>query len=266
MKNVFQALARGCNGGCFLGFAVSGIVFLRQESRMTLATDHSQTELEFSYEIPDELKAKLTEMHQKRYGELYESAPPDATPLEDDIREVLELLQQNDPQLGHLRLVWMALILVVVVEPTLKYYHPETTIPDQTIAALTCWLSSPTPLSHSEMNLPDLENLDELVAEIGRSTDKEISNLQTLYETISVYQDALNALDSEQASDALLDILEGCLEGNAIFTGSQRRRDLFDWCLQDVYPSSWRLLKNKHIFHLARFSEAAKIISSCRVR
>jgi len=69
---------------------------------MTLATDRStpssaQPELTFSYEIPDALKAKLTEMHHKTYGELYEPAPPDATPLEEDIAEVLALLQQDDP-------------------------------------------------------------------------------------------------------------------------------------------------------------------------
>ncbi|MEM8641902.1 MAG: hypothetical protein AAGG51_24260 [Cyanobacteria bacterium P01_G01_bin.54] len=215
---------------------------------MTLATDNSQTELEFSYEIPDELKAKLTEMHQKRYGELYESAPPDATPLEDDVREVLALLQQDDPQLGHLRLVWMALILAVVVEPTLKYYHPETTIPDQTIAALTRWLSSPTPLACSEMNLPDLDNLDELVAEIGRSASQEIGSLQTLYEAISVYQDALRVLNLEQALDSVLEISESCLEGYAIFTDSQKRRELFEWYLIDICPSSCNLLSMKKIF------------------
>jgi len=129
----------------------------------------------------------------------------------------------------------MALILAIAVEPTLKYYQPDITIPDQTIETLTRWLSSPTELSLTELNAPDLDNIDELVAEIQRSTSQEIGGLQTLYEAISVYQNALKALDFEQAPDAALEILESCLEGYAIFPGAQGRRELFEWCLLDTF-------------------------------
>ncbi|MFW6358897.1 MAG: hypothetical protein ACOC0N_06755, partial [Chroococcales cyanobacterium] len=37
----------------------------------------------------------------------------------------------------------------------------------------------------------------------------------------------------------LLEILEDCFEGYAIFPGSQGRRDLLNWWLLDVVPAIW---------------------------
>ena len=41
--------------------------------------------------------------------------------------------------------------------------------------------------------------------------------------------------------EALLEILDDCLEGYAIFPGSQGRRDLFNWWLLEVIPAAWCL-------------------------
>jgi hypothetical protein len=57
-------------------------------------------------------------------------------------------------------------------------------------------------------------------------------------------------LDYNQSLESLLDILENCLEGYAIFPGSHGRRELFDWWLLEVVPASWYLMPPSSIYSL----------------
>ncbi|KYC44101.1 hypothetical protein WA1_02885 [Scytonema hofmannii PCC 7110] len=45
--------------------------------------------------------------------------------------------------------------------------------------------------------------------------------------------------NSEQAREALLEILDDCFEGYAIFPGSAGKRDLFNWWVVEVIPAAW---------------------------
>lgn len=185
----------------------------------------------------------------ENYGELYEEDADYTASLEDTLREILGLLQSNDPSLGHLRYVWMALILSLTVQPTLTYYQPDNPLPDYTINRMIVWLIetleeilySPEKLSRITKD----ENRNEIKAIpndfFSCKTTKPIPSLQILLEALDVYQNALKMIDYDQSLEALLEILDDCLEGYAIFPGSQGRRELFDWWLLDVVPASWYL-------------------------
>ncbi|MEG3436466.1 hypothetical protein V0288_04985 [Pannus brasiliensis CCIBt3594] len=60
-------------------------------------------------------------------------------------------------------------------------------------------------------------------------------------EALDVYQNAIKTIEPDRSLEALLEILEDCLEGYAIFPGSRGRRELFNWWLLDVVPASWYL-------------------------
>jgi hypothetical protein len=54
-------------------------------------------------------------------------------------------------------------------------------------------------------------------------------------------QNALRVLDYSQAKKSLIEILDNCLEGYAVFPGSYGKRDLFNWWLMEAVPATWCL-------------------------
>jgi hypothetical protein len=89
----------------------------------------------------------------------------------------------------------------------------------------------------------------------------KIPTFQVLYEALDVYRNAIKALDPNQSLEALLDILDDCLEGYAIFPGSYGRRELFDWWLLDVVPASWYLLAPSSIYSINELAHEKYITS-----
>jgi hypothetical protein len=55
-------------------------------------------------------------------------------------------------------------------------------------------------------------------------------------------------MDYNLAQEAILESLDDCFDGYAIFPGSQHRRDLFNWWLLDVVPATWCLKFPKKIY------------------
>ncbi len=201
------------------------------------------------HNIPASMKVKLTEVWQKSYAELYEPRTNESTSLQDTVEEVLELFQDQDKTLGHLRHVWMALILALVVEPTIKYYQPENTIPDQTIEKMSAWsLKNIKAEINSEIPFDFDPAAD--VLNICSVSAKQIEEFQTLHEALNVYTDAIKTLNPKQSLEALIDILDNCLEGYAVFPGSYGRSELFNWWLLDVVPATWNLLPPSSIYAL----------------
>ncbi|MGB5968197.1 MAG: hypothetical protein WBG70_07675 [Spirulinaceae cyanobacterium] len=195
--------------------------------------------------LPSHFKTKLAEIWQNSYGELYEPVTDQATSLEDSLEEVLELLQDNNKTLTHLRYVWMALILAVLVQPTIKYYQPDHSIADEIIGKMALWLIKTIKATANNDLIPSIKTVDfdinKVVSSISVKTEKKLGSLQILYEALDVYLSAAKTLDENQSLEALMDILDGCLEGYALFGGSAGRRDLFNWWLLDVVPASWSL-------------------------
>jgi hypothetical protein len=67
-------------------------------------------------------------------------------------------------------------------------------------------------------------------------------------EATDVFLNAMKVINYDQSIEAILEILEDCLEGYAVFPGSYGRRELFDWWVLEVVPASWFLLPPKSLY------------------
>lgn len=218
------------------------------------------------YNVPNSLKGTLSRVWQQHYEELYEPEAEGTTSLQDALDDILSSFQSNNPTLSHLRYVWMALILASVVEPTVKYYQPHNFIPEETINRVAIWLiETLAELFDYKMQFAKAAREEEIntVMDTFRlfTESKEIASFQVLSEDLDVYSSAIKALDSTQSLDALLDILDDCLEGYAIFPGSYGRRELFDWWLLDVVPASWYLVAPSSIYSINKLAHEKYITS-----
>lgn len=164
--------------------------------------------------------------------------------LEDALNEILCSFQSSNRLLSQLRYVWMALVLAIVVEPTVKYYQPDSLIPEKTINQLTDWLLK----ALTEQLNCDFENT---LADFNSFlSTQNVPSFQVLSEALDVYINAVKTLELDHSLQALLNILDDCLEGYAIFPGSYGRRELFNWWLLDVVPSCWYLLPPASVYFL----------------
>ncbi|MBE9235157.1 hypothetical protein IQ227_03655 [Anabaena aphanizomenioides LEGE 00250] len=179
----------------------------------------------------------------KHYEELYEAEADASTCLEDDVKAVIEIIGNGNESLNHLRYKWMTLIIILAVEPTLEYYDPNNRLPKIIIQVIEKSLYQNIKGSSNTIN-PDM--LDKFINEIFRSHEsyfhKKEANFQAISEALNVFYNAIRVLDYHQSVEAILEILDDCLEGDAIFPGYQGRRELFDWWLLDVVPASYNLL------------------------
>ena len=207
-------------------------------------------------QLPESIQGTLSRVWQQHYEELYEPEEEDAASLQDALDEILEVFQSNNQTLTHIRYVWMALILASVVEPTVQYYRPLNLIPQKTISKIELWL-----LENTEKMLDSKKKFSKALREeefnalvdgikIDYTKDKKVANFQIIFEALDVYMSAIKTLDYNQSLESLLDILENCLEGYAIFPGSHGRRELFDWWVLEVVPASWYLMPPSSIYSL----------------
>jgi len=208
-------------------------------------------------QLPESIQGTLSRVWQQHYEELYEPEEEDAASLQDALHEILEVFQSNNQTLSHIRYVWMALILASVVEPTVQYYQPLDLIPQKTISNIELWLLENTEkMLDSKRKFPNAlreEEFNALVDGIKIDyTNKKVANFQIIFEALDVYRSAIKTLDYNQSLESLLDILENCLEGYAIFPGSHGRRELFDWWLLEVVPASWYLMPPSSIYSLEK--------------
>jgi hypothetical protein len=208
--------------------------------------------------MPDSLKSALIKASQQHYEELYEPETYGVASLQDALDEILKLFQGTNQTLSHLRYVWMALILASVVEPTVKYYQPNSSIAEETINRLALWLLENIGEMLNSKQADRVNREKEATTTVDLSclfTDnKEIASFQVLSEALDVYSNAIKALDYNQSLEALLEILDDCLEGYAIFPGSYGRRELFDWWLLEVVPASWHLFAPTYIYSVDKLA------------
>ncbi|MBD2323143.1 hypothetical protein H6G23_15735 [Desertifilum sp. FACHB-866] len=196
--------------------------------------------------LPNSLQQAIETAMSQHYEELYEEESDGSILLEEALIKVLNSFQSDNNLLTQLRYVWMALILVTLVEPTIKYYQPNNSIPEKTINRLMIWLLmniTEFSKSRNQSNRYSQTDVDYFssIDKTNFSVDREIPSLQILSEALDVYINATKLLEPDYSLQILLDILDNCLEGYAIIPGSEGRRKLFDWWLEDVVPSVWYL-------------------------
>jgi hypothetical protein len=215
---------------------------------MTIAWSRSANKnLALLDNIPDYLRVKLAEVAQKSYAEIYEPITDNATSLQDALEEILALFSNDNQILGHVRFVWMALILAVVVKPTIEHYQPNNSLADETILRMSRWLLKTIEAATSpKMLLIELSNFEQ--PDVFSSFSEKLASFQILNEAFNVYVNAIKALNKDRSLEALIDILDDCLEGYAIFPGSEGKRDLLNWLLLDVVPATWNLLPPSYIY------------------
>ncbi len=211
-------------------------------------------------QLPKSIQGTLSRVGQQHYEELYEPEEEDSASLQDALDEILEVFQSNNQTLSHIRYVWMALILASVVEPTVQYYQPLNLIPKKTISKIELWLlENLEKMLDSKRKFSNALREEEFNALVDviqiEYTNKKVENFQIIFEALDVYMSAIKTLDYNQSLESLLDILDNCLEGYAIFPGSHGRRELFDWWLLDVVPASWYLMPPSSIYSLDKLGK-----------
>ncbi|BAZ29384.1 hypothetical protein NIES4074_18290 [Cylindrospermum sp. NIES-4074] len=200
---------------------------------------------------PEPLQVLFNKIKLKHYEELYEPEADGTASLQDDLNAVLEVLRDSDQSVNHLRYVWMALILSLSVEPTLEYYDPSNSLLKIIIKLLEEVLRETINFSSKSISITT-DTLDNLINEIFKSHESyfqiKTANFQAISEALDVFYNALRVINYDQAVEAILEILDDCLEGYAIFPGSYGRRELFDWWLFEVVPASYNLLPPKTFY------------------
>ena len=193
---------------------------------MTLSLDYPNFQISSSYEISESLRQLLERVWQNHYQELYEEGAEGTISLEEALLLILDALGDRDNSLCHCRYVYMAVILALAVEPTVKAYLPDQQKTEQIFKLVRNWLKT--------QKIPAQEQIKQLFPQLSLGN-------QAIDEAEDVFKNLLQALNPSQAKEALLEILDDCLEGYAIFPGSIGRRDLFNWWLLEVVPCSWCL-------------------------
>jgi hypothetical protein len=200
---------------------------------MTLSIDYLNFQISSSFEIPESLRQLLYRAWRNHYEELYEEEADGTITLEETLLEILDALGDRDDSLCHSRYVCMAIILALAVEPTVKAYLPDDRKIEQVFNLVTNFSKT--------KEVPTKEKINQLFPQ------KSVGS-QSIDEALDVFQNLLQVLNPAKAKESLLEILDDCLEGYAIFPGTQGRRDLFNWWLLEVVPAAWCLQFTKTIY------------------
>jgi hypothetical protein len=190
-----------------------------------------------SAEIPDFLRLVIEKIQGYSYAELYEEKNIQGISLEDSLITVFDAIEKEKNSLDiSYCYFFMAIVMGIAVQPTIKTYLPRETITGNIFQYLfQNWIY---PQDNYQPNL----NLS------FRDYQNYLGQYQALDEAVDVFDNMLQVLESVKTRAAILNILDDCCQGYAIFPGSQGRRELFDWWLLDVIPSVFcgRLPKNIH--------------------
>src|SRR5687768_3572811 len=94
------------------------------------------------FQGPEGFRALLEELWGQCYPDLYQEGCTEPRALVDAESRVLAALSDDD--LGHRRMVWMALTFCSAVAVTVEAYLPGDSRPARVIALLEEWLRDPT--------------------------------------------------------------------------------------------------------------------------
>jgi hypothetical protein len=218
-----------------------------------------------SFEIPNSLRDLLHDVWLRHYEELYEEEADGTTPLEDTLEEVLQVLWNEDDSFGHSRYVLMALILELAVKPTVEAYLPDDKRPEFILKLTAMWLEQAIEMANCNRSTRDILSSEiqfesKKMAKLLNLSLSDISVInnhffpqisvgnQAIDEALDVFRNGMRVLNTSQSREALLEILDDCFEGYAVFPGSQGRRDLFNWWLIEVVPATWCLRVPRFIY------------------
>jgi hypothetical protein len=190
-----------------------------------------------SAEIPDSLRLVIERIQSYSYAELYEEKNIQGISLEDSLITVFDAIEKEKNSLDiSYCYFFMSIVMGIAVQPTIKSYLRRETITGNIFQYLfRDWI-------YSQHNYQPNLNVS------FQNYQNTLGQYQALDEAVDVFENMLQVLESIKTREAILNILDDCFQGYAIFPGSQGRRELFDWWLLDVVPSVFcgRLPKNIH--------------------
>jgi hypothetical protein len=197
---------------------------------------YSRFELPAWFSGPPALTTLLAELWHHRYPELYE--PDDDRPVgavETACGAALDALWPPDDPQGHRRWLFLGWALGLAAKPTADGWAPEDERPAAVLAAVERWVGGEDAVLDADQLFPWV-----------------VTPPQALSEALDVFRNLAQALDPARARDGLLTVLDDCLEGYAVFPGSDGRRDLFNWWLVEAVPAAWcqRLPDRIYTFHM----------------
>ena len=190
-----------------------------------------------SAKIPDSLRLVIERIQSYSYAELYEEKNIKGISLEDSLITVFDAIEKEKNSLDiSYCYFFMSIVMGIAVQPTIKSYLRRETITGNIFQYLfRDWI-------YSQHNYQPNFNVS------FQDYQNYLGQYQALDEAVDVFENMLQVLESIKTREAILNILDDCFQGYAIFPGSQGRRELFDWWLLDVVPSVFcgRLPKNIH--------------------
>jgi hypothetical protein len=190
-----------------------------------------------SAKIPDSLRLVIERIHGCSYAELYEEKNIQGISLENSLIKVFDAIEKEKNSLDiSYCYFFMSIVMGIAVQPTIKSYLRRETITGNIFQYLfRDWI-------YSQHNYQPNLNVS------FQNYQNTLGQYQALDEAVDVFENMLQVLESIKTREAILNILDDCFQGYAIFPGSQGRRELFDWWLLDVVPSVFcgRLPKNIH--------------------
>ncbi len=189
-----------------------------------------------SAKIPDSLRLVIERIHGCSYAELYEEKNIQGISLENSLITVFDAIEKEKNSLDiSYCYFFMSIVMGIAVQPTIKSYLRRETITGNIFQYLfRDWI-------YSQHNYQPNLNVS------FQDYQNYLGQYQALDEAVDVFDNIPQVLESVKR-EAILNILDDCFQGYAIFPGSQGRRELFDWWLLDVVPSVFcgRLPKNIH--------------------
>ena len=189
-----------------------------------------------SAEIPDSLRLVIERIQSYSYAELYEEKNIKGISLEDSLITVFDAIEKEKNSLDiSYCYFFMSIVMGIAVQPTIKSYLRRETITGNIFQYLfRDWI-------YSQHNYQPNLNVS------FQNYQNTLGQYQALDEAVDVFDNIPQVLESVKR-EAILNILDDCFQGYAIFPGSQGRRELFDWWLLDVVPSVFcgRLPKSIH--------------------
>ncbi|MEA5531753.1 hypothetical protein VB638_19635 [Dolichospermum sp. UHCC 0684] len=189
-----------------------------------------------SAKIPDSLRLVIERIQSYSYAELYEEKNIKGISLEDSLITVFDAIEKEKNSLDiSYCYFFMSIVMGIAVQPTIKSYLRRETITGNIFQYLfRDWI-------YSQHNYQPNLNVS------FQNYQNTLGQYQALDEAVDVFDNIPQVLESVKR-EAILNILDDCFQGYAIFPGSQGRRELFDWWLLDVVPSVFcgRLPKNIH--------------------
>lgn len=217
-----------------------------------LSYQHPDFKLSKTTKIPDVLQNAIHEVRQKQYKELDEANADPNNSLETNVHKILKVLDSNNDCLAYSRYIWMGIILGFATKPTVTAYLPNDLRPSFILKMIKRFFFRGQAKQLSQkFNSVITENL-EYSSKVSQLCEQlfphKFEGSQALDEALDVFWNLLRLMDYNLAQEALLESLDDCFDGYAIFPGSQHRRDLFDWWLLDVVPATWCLKFPKTIY------------------